>query len=266
MSQSVAEQIQAQVRAAEDYARNIPRISLEHDGRRVLYRVSSKVAAIRAVTLYSKEPETVTWIETMNADTVLFDVGANMGLYTIWAAVTRDATVYAFEPEAGSYAMLCGSIFDNAIARRARAFCLGISDTDGIGEILLSSTDAATSGHQVSVARDGPAPALTDQFPQGVVTRTLDSLVYGDGLPCPTHMKVDVDGLEHAIINGAERLLADPRLRSVLIELDLKSERHRDTLKAIAAAGFARDEASYQAVLRKTSGGNALVGNIVFSR
>ncbi|MEQ9335185.1 FkbM family methyltransferase [Thalassobaculum sp.] len=266
MSGGLAAQIQAQVKAAEDYARTVPRINLENDGRLVVYRAASKVAALRVLSLFSKEPETIAWIAGMDADSVLYDVGANMGLYTIWAAVTRDATVYAFEPEAGSYAMLCGNIFDNRIAGRVRAYCLGVSDTAGIGEILLSSTDAATSGHQVSVAKAGPTPAWTDEFPQGVVTRTLDGLVYDDGLPCPTHIKIDVDGLEPAIVQGATRLLADRRLRSVLLELDLKSEQHRDTMNAITAVGFERDEDSFQALLRKTTGGNALVGNIIFSR
>jgi FkbM family methyltransferase len=162
--------------------------------------------------------------------------------------------------------MLCGSIFDNGVAARVRAYCLGLSDTAGLGTILLSSGEAATSGHQVTVARSEGAPAHTDQFPQGVVTRTLDGLVYEDGLPCPTHIKIDVDGLEHAIVEGGARLLADPRLRSVLIELDLKTERHRALLKTIEAAGFRKDDASFQAVLKKTTGGNALVGNVIFTR
>ena len=98
------------------------------------------------------------------------------------------------------------------------------------------------------------------------MTRTLDGLVYDDGLPCPTHIKIDVDGLEPAIVQGATRLLADRRLRSVLVELDLKSEQHRDTMHAIMAAGFERDEDTFQALLRKTTGGNALISNIIFSR
>ena len=131
---------------------------------------------------------------------------------------------------------------------------------------MLSSLDAATSGHQVSVALSGTTPALADRYPQGAMTKTLDQLVFTDGLPCPTHIKIDVDGLEPAIIQGAARLLTDPRLRSVLIELDLKSPRHRDTLDIVAGAGFVRDESTYEKLLLKTTGGNALIGNIIFSR
>ena len=181
-------------------------------------------------------------------------------------AIDLDATVYAFEPEAASYATLCGNIFDNNLGQRVKAYCLGISDMPGLGEILLSSLETATSGHQVNVARATPGAPHTAQFPQGVVTRTLDALVYEDGLPCPTHIKIDVDGLEHAIIDGAARLLGDPRLRSVLIELDLKSRQHLDTMAVIEAAGFRRDEATFEKLQQKTTGGNALIGNIIFDR
>lgn len=266
MSGGISDQVHAHIKLAEDYAKNLPRINLEGNGRRVVFRTPSRVATLRVVSLFSKEPETVAWIESMDAGTVLYDVGANMGLYSIWAAVTRDATVYAFEPEAASYATLCGNIFDNGVGGRAKAYCLGISDMAGVGEIMLTSLEAATSGHQVNVAKATPKAPHTVEFPQGVVTRTLDALVYEDGLPCPTHVKVDVDGLEHAIVDGAARLLADPRLRSVLIELDLNSPDHLATMAAIQAAGFTRDEATHAKLLQKTTGANALIGNIIFTR
>ena len=266
MSDGMADQVRAHIKTAEDYAQKLPRIAIDGNGRKVQFRTPSRVATLRVVSLYSKEPETVAWIAAMDAATVLYDVGANMGLYTIWAAATRDATVYAFEPEAASYATLCGNIFDNNLGQRVKAYCLGISDMPGLGEILLSSLETATSGHQVNVARATPGAPHTALFPQGVVTRTLDALVYEDGLPCPTHIKIDVDGLEHAIIDGAARLLGDPRLRSVLIELDLKSRQHLDTMAVIEAAGFRRDEATFEKLQQKTTGGNALIGNIIFDR
>jgi len=266
MSSGLAAQIQAQIVLAEQYDQALPRFSIEQDGRHISYRTSSKIAALRAASLFSKEPETIDWIAGMDGDTVLYDVGANMGIYTIWAAATRDATVYAFEPGANNYAMLYGNIFDNHLARRVRAYCLGVSDTAGLGEILLSSAEAATSGHQVQVTNTEPTAAFGDKLPQGVLTKTLDGLVYDDGLPCPTHLKIDVDGLEPAIVQAAGRLFADERLRSVLIELDLKFEHHRATIGTIEAAGFRRNDSTFQKLLQKTTGATALVGNIIFTR
>ena len=62
-------------------------------------------------TLFSKEPITLAWIDTFKDGETLYDIGANVGMYTIYAAVMRKANVYAFEPEALNYAELNKNIF-----------------------------------------------------------------------------------------------------------------------------------------------------------
>ena len=99
----------------------------------------------------------------------------------------------------------------------------------------------------------------TRKLPQGVVTMTLDQLVFEQGLPCPTCIKVDVDGLEPAIVDGAARVLADQRVRSVLIEFNLRDALHLQTIDRMTSAGFTKDDATHQKVQQKTTGGNAFV-------
>jgi len=53
--------------------------------------------------IMSKEPETITWINSFEKDSVFFDVGANIGIYTLYSAVIRENTVYSFEPHSASY-------------------------------------------------------------------------------------------------------------------------------------------------------------------
>ena len=60
--------------------------------------------------LMTKEPETIKWINTFDNDSVFFDVGANIGIYTLYSAMTRNNIVYAFEPHAASYKNLLDSI------------------------------------------------------------------------------------------------------------------------------------------------------------
>ncbi|NQW11653.1 MAG: FkbM family methyltransferase [Alphaproteobacteria bacterium] len=261
-----AEQIKAKTEESRLYEELLPRVSLQHGEKTVMFRVSSRVAALRVFSINSKEPETLAWIEEMDQNTILFDVGANIGLYTIWAAVTRGARVHAFEPEASSYAMLCGNVFDNGVADRVRAYCLGLSDKAGIGHMLLSSTSAATSGHQVMVANAATGIPHSHQYPQGVVTQTLDALVFDLGLPCPSDIKIDVDGLEHAIIAGAGRVLAHPDLRSILIEVEIKNPLHQNFMARLTDLGFEKDAELEARVEAKTEGGNAFIGNIVFRR
>ena len=63
------------------------------------------------------EPETVAWIEAMPANAVLWDVGANIGLYALFAA-KRGLRVLAFEPSAASFAAMVRSAEANGLDRR----------------------------------------------------------------------------------------------------------------------------------------------------
>ena len=53
--------------------------------------------------MLSKEPETIDWINKVEKDSLFFDVGANVGIYTLYAAIIKGSVVYAFEPHASSY-------------------------------------------------------------------------------------------------------------------------------------------------------------------
>lgn len=75
-------------------------------------------------------------------------------------------------------------------------------------------------------------------FEQGGAAFSLDDLVYTREVPVPQHVKIDVDGLEPQIIAGAARLISDPGLRSILIELDTRSESHMQAVRTLEDAGL----------------------------
>lgn len=240
------------------YEGGLPRVRVQHDGHAVDLAVPTRICLWRAISYFEKEPETIRWIAGIPEDGVLFDVGANVGLYTIWAGVARRARVFAFEPEAGNYAVLNTNLRLNGLRERCRAYCVGVSDTAGFGALRTAQDAVGASGHQVGSETAGGQA-------QGIVTTTLDDLVYKAGLPCPSHIKIDVDGIEPAIVRGGARLLSDPRLRSVLIELAVMHSAHRDVIDRLVALGFAKDEALERAVYAKTQGVRH-TGNIVFTR
>ena len=51
----------------------------------------------RVDRILSKEPETINWIKNFPKDSVFFDVGANIGIYTLYSAVMQQNKVFAFE-------------------------------------------------------------------------------------------------------------------------------------------------------------------------
>jgi tRNA G37 N-methylase Trm5 len=74
------------------------------------------------------EPETIRWLDSMLADEVMWDVGANVGVYALYAAAVKRMRVLAFEPSASSYAVLVRNIEINNLSRQVDAYCLAFDD------------------------------------------------------------------------------------------------------------------------------------------
>ena len=89
---------------------------------------------------------------------------------------------------------------------------------------------------------------------------------FGVFLMRQTFRTIPKDFEEAAIVDGATRVLADPRVRSVLIEFNLRDALHLQTIDRMTSAGFTKDDATHQKVQQKTTGGNAFIGNIIFNR
>lgn len=92
----------------------------------------------RAQTAFSKEPDTVEWIDTFKKDDVFFDVGANIGIYTILAA-QKGATVFAFEPESKNYALLNRNVVLNNVQANVTAYCMGLDQSERLDCLNLST-------------------------------------------------------------------------------------------------------------------------------
>jgi hypothetical protein len=75
-------------------------------GKGMRFATTGSSSKKRLRSLFSKEPITIAWMDTFASGETLYDIGANVGMYTVYAAVMRDAAVYSFEPEALNYAEL----------------------------------------------------------------------------------------------------------------------------------------------------------------
>src|SRR6185503_18155200 len=69
----------------------------------------------RAQTFYTEEPATVAWLDRLTPEDVYWDIGANVGLYAIYAAKFRHCRTLAFEPESQNYALLVENIVMNGV-------------------------------------------------------------------------------------------------------------------------------------------------------
>lgn len=249
----------------DDYERLEPRRIVDHEGVKLVFATPNVATAWRVDTLFTKEPDTIEWIAGFAADDVLLDIGANVGMYSLWAAKTRGIEVFAFEPESQNYAILNRNILLNGLDGRIRAYCIALSDRAGYDQLFLSGFGAGGSCHSFGASLDFANQPRAAPFAQGCVAATLDDLVATRMIPVPTHIKVDVDGLEPQIVAGARATLSDPRVRSVLIEINTNLDEHWDVVDQIVASGFDYSQDQVERAQRK-EGPFKGVGNYVFRR
>jgi FkbM family methyltransferase len=188
-----------------------------------------------------KEPWTVAWIEeSMGSGGVLYDIGANVGTFSLVAAKVcgRRGTVVAFEPGFASYAHLCGNIVLNRCEAIIIPVPLAVAGASGLGSFRYLSLDPGQSRHDFKQNAWDPNEADTPKrYVQPILSMTLDAVIATFSLPVPNYLKVDVDGGEIDVLQGAAQTLANPALRSILIEID---ESQTDTvLPMLDRSGFA---------------------------
>jgi FkbM family methyltransferase len=194
------------------------------DGLSIAIRISTPNEHHRADTYATKEPETIEWLrENLRDGDVFYDVGANIGLYSLYAARLRPACrVFAFEPESHNFGNLCGNLVLNRVENVTPCF-FPLANHEAFAPFYvydLRPGGAHNSLGRPSSLRDGP-PLLTT----GALAVTMDALVSHHGLPAPDLLKLDVDGNEEQILDGAAAVLASGSLRSILVEATWPDER-----------------------------------------
>lgn len=179
--------------------------------------------AYRIRRYMSNEPDTVQWLtDYVRPGQVFFDIGANIGLYSLFVAkrLNGQVKVYSFEPESQNYAALNKNVHLNNLSDSVTTLCMAVSDSNTINRFYVRGhLRAGESIHQFGHSVDQRGNVFVPVHQQGMIGVPIDSLCGDLGLPAPNHIKIDVDGHEYAVIKGMVGILADPQLLSVQIEI-----------------------------------------------
>ena len=142
----------------------------------------------RARAIMTKEPGSLEWIDSMVPGSVFWDIGANIGVLTLYAAMRGDLKVWAFEPAAVNYYNLVANCELNGLERRVRCLRLGFSDTSGIMDLHVSQLMSARS---FTFKESKKLDPKRESFPsiQAVQVCTIDEFIARYGAPCPNYIK-----------------------------------------------------------------------------
>jgi len=182
------------------------------------------ITKYRANTFNDKEPEMLDWLdENLQAGDVFFDVGANVGIYSIYAALRKPtANIYAFEPEYSNLHQLKQNILENSLTRNIYPYALALDENMGISQLHVQDTTPGAAKH--SVSKHDLEKTFTGEdvvWREGIATISLDEFCNLSQIK-PNLVKIDVDGTETDILKGGQKTLCNPDLRTVYIEVDAK--------------------------------------------
>jgi FkbM family methyltransferase len=152
-------------------------------------------------------------LHALRSDELFIDVGANVGAYTILACAAIGARGYAFEPVPSTYQRLLANMRLNHLD--ARVTCLNRGVGAGTGQIEFTG-DADTTNHVV-------APGERCAQAVSVELTSLDCALEGEQ---PSMLKIDVEGYETQVLQGAEQTLKRSTLHSIIIELNGSGSRY----------------------------------------
>jgi FkbM family methyltransferase len=217
------------------------------------------------------EPWTVHWLEkVVEAGDVLYDVGANVGTYSLVAAIAHNQTVrvFAFEPSFVTYAALCRNILENGCEKSITPMPIALTGDKGNTVFkyrsLISGAANHALGQQTLATKD--FKETKPVYQQRILAVPVDSLTQDFNLEAPNHIKLDVDGGELEVLRGAAVTLANGTVKTVLVDArdDKDSVRLTEYLRqlgfGLAAKFNGVDASGFHAVFARDS---EVVGSIM---
>ena len=217
---------------------------ISHNGISMQFFIPNALNRYRVKTFSTKEPETLAWIELFDKESVFWDVGANIGLYSIYAAKHNNAEVYSFEPSVFNLELLAKNINSNGLSNKIKIFPLALSNHSGFNLFKMNNPiwGGALSTFGEDYDQNGKSFNATFEYTMSGIT--ADKAVELLSAPKPDHIKIDVDGIEHLVLEGCSNILKT--VKSVLIEINDDFERQaNDSETYLLQAGLVLREKFY---------------------
>jgi FkbM family methyltransferase len=203
-------------------------------------KLHSEHSRIRHRNRYAseKEPDLVHFLDRLPKETIFWDVGANVGFFSIYAA-KRGMRVLAFEPDQLTCGVLNRNIFLNGVSDRCIALPIALNDSDVIDVLSMKEFLPANAYNTFGRQTNEYGRDFVPVFSQGSVGLTGDGIRLGTslaGLAQPSFVKIDVDGNELKVVAGMKQKLSNARF--VCIELSKEHPETVETVGILSSLGF----------------------------
>jgi FkbM family methyltransferase len=197
--------------------------------------VPNKLIKFRVNTFYSKEPETLEWIDSFEKESCFWDIGANIGLYSVYCGVKKNAEIFSFEPSTSNLRTLSRNISINNLQNNVTIVPFPLINESGFKTAKMSESIFVEGGAENNFKTnfDWQGNLFKSSNSYKIFGTSIDYLTSNQIIRIPDYIKIDVDGVEHLILQGGLSTLKSPKIKSILIELNESFEDQFNECKKI---------------------------------
>lgn len=160
---------------------------------------------------------------TLNEGDVVLDVGANVGLFTVFASKKAKCQVYAFEPVTYTFNILLETIKLNGVENYAIPINIGLSNYSGYADINLSSENNLSASSILFVDH----AVETEK----IEVTSIDEFIKVNNIEKVDFIKADIEGSERDMLEGAKQTLKNHRPKLAICTYHLPDD--KDVLSRI---------------------------------
>ncbi len=197
----------------------------------------------RVMSFYSKEPETLEWIDKFKnkKNSIFWDIGSNIGLFSIYNTLkNKNFTTISFEPSTSNLRVLSRNIFINKFENKIKIFPIPLSKKKN-SFLMMNEGNFMEGGALNSFGEsfNFEGKKFKSNMKYQTIGTSINYLLENKILEIPDYIKIDVDGNEHLILEGADKFLSNKKIKSLSIEINENfSKQYKTVIKIMKKNNF----------------------------
>jgi len=227
----------------KDFIENDSYTNINIQNFQTKFFIPNELTEWRVKTFFTKEPETLEWIDNFEKkeDLIFWDIGANIGLYSIYNALKNiNSKTIAFEPSTSNLRILSRNISINNFENNIKI--LPVPLTNKKNSFLIMNEPNFIEGSALNSFGEKynfEGKNFKSKMKYQIFGTTINYLLENKILEIPDYIKIDVDGIEHLILEGGDRYLKNIKIKSLSIEINENfKEQYDNVLKIMYKNNF----------------------------
>ena len=211
--------------------------------QKINFFIPNQLVEWKVDTFHTKEPETLDWIDTFDksGDFIFWDIGANIGLYSIYNSLKhKKSQTISFEPSTSNLRVLSRNISINNLFDRIKIFTAPL--TKGENKFLIMKEGEFQEGGALNSFGenfDFEGKKFSSKMNYQIYGTNINYLIDNKILDIPDYIKIDVDGIEHLILEGGNKYLSNKKIKSLSIEINENfTEQHEKVIEIMKKNDF----------------------------